>query len=144
MLYYYLSTRKRKGDNEMPWKLSGTGAVFSQLADKLRRDIVSGVYPPDSQFPTVRQLASEAAVNPNTMQKALLVLEEEQLLYSRGTVGRFVTYDVSVLNAARDRMIRDLVRGLLVDTYALGISPEMLMDYINQEDKKTKEEETYQ
>ena len=122
----------------MAWKLEGNGAVFVQLADILRRDIVRGVYPPDSQFPTVRQLASDAAVNPNTMQKALTLLEEEGLLYARATVGRFVTSDSSILLAAKEKLVREKVRELLSHADALGVSKETLFEYIEQE--KDKEE----
>ena len=54
----------------MAWTFNQKEAVYLQIADRLRRDVLSGRYPPDGQIPTVRQLAFEAAVNPNTVQKA--------------------------------------------------------------------------
>ena len=92
----------------MSWQFNRTEAVFLQIEKRLKREILVGKYPPDSQFPSVRQLAAEAAVNPNTMQKALSLLEDEGLLYSKGTLGRFVTNDEETLrggagnNAKRD------------------------------------------
>lgn len=116
----------------MAWSFSNSQAVFLQIADRLRRDIINGIYPPDSQFPSVRQLAFEAAVNPNTMQRALAVLEEEGLLCSRGTVGRYVTSDTEALTTARESVRIETVRRLLEETRTLGISSEELMEYIKK------------
>ena len=119
----------------MEWKLNRKKAVFIQLADILRQDILSGRYGPDEQIPTVRQLAEQAAVNPNTMQKALASLEEEGILYSKGTVGRFVTSDREVLDAARDQARRQAVRELVCEARQLGISKDELINYIKEEEE---------
>lgn len=118
----------------MSWQFNGNEAVFIQIANRLRCEIVSGKYPPDSQIPAVRQLAFEAAVNPNTMQKALTVLEDEGLLHSRGTVGRFVTDNSEVLNAARETMKRNAVKNWLSQAALLGITAEELINYIKKEE----------
>ncbi len=125
----------------MAWKFSETEAVYVQIADIIRQDIVNGKYPPGSQLPTVRQLAFEAAVNPNTMQRALLSLENEGLLYSRGTVGRFVTDDEAVLGMAREKMIRAAVTRLLDGARALGVSSQQLVQYIMNEEKEGEKNE---
>ena len=119
----------------MGWQFNGREAVFLQISDRLRWEILGGKYSPDEQFPSVRQLAAEAAVNPNTMQKALVYLEEEGLLHAHGTVGRFVTSDQEILNAARERMRRKTVRHWLTEAKAFGISTEELIQYIKEEDK---------
>lgn len=74
----------------MAWQFRGHSPVYRQIVRHIRADILSGCYQPDEQIPPVRQLAMEAGVNPNTMQRALSALEDEGLLVSRGTVGRFV------------------------------------------------------
>ncbi len=125
----------------MAWKFNSTEVVYIQIADRIRQDVVNGRYPSGSQLPTVRQLASEAAVNPNTMQKALLSLESEGLIYSKGTVGRFVTDDAHVLDEAREIMIRDAVRRLLDGARSLGISSQELVEYIINEDKEDENSE---
>ena len=116
----------------MSWQFNGTQAVFLQIADRLRRDVVNGVYGPDTQIPTVRQLAFDASVNPNTMQRALSLLEEEGLLVSRGTIGRYVTADREVIEGARRRICQAAVERFCQETRALGISREELMDYIKE------------
>ena len=125
----------------MPWKFNSYEAVFIQIASRLRGEILRGKYLPDQQIPPVRQLAFEAAVNPNTMQKALTLLEDEGLLYSRGTVGRFVTTDTAVLERCRETVRREAVRHWIEEARELGITKEELMNYIEQEggveDEKT-------
>ncbi len=118
----------------MSWKFNPTEAVFVQIANRLRADIINGVYASGEQIPPVRQLAEKAAVNPNTMQKALTLLEEEGLLYAQGTVGRFVTTDQAVLDTARKHIKLETVRRLLKDAYSVGISPSELIQYIQKEE----------
>lgn len=119
----------------MEWKLNRREAVFLQLADRLRYDILKGKYQEGEQIPSVRQLAYDAAVNPNTMQKALSILESEGILCSRGTVGRFVTSDVATLDAAKDRVRRITVRKWMREAEQLGISTDELINYIKEETK---------
>ena len=52
----------------MAWSFDRNTPVFVQIADRIRRDVISGIYPPGEKIPTVRQLAAIAAVNPNTVQ----------------------------------------------------------------------------
>ena len=117
----------------LPWQFNRTEAVFIQIEKRLKADILSGKYPPDSQFPSVRQLAAEAAVNPNTMQKALSLLEEGGLLCSRGTLGRFVTGDGEILRKKKDEMRRDVIKSLLSQAHGLGISDRELIEHIEKE-----------
>ncbi len=116
----------------MSWQFNDTQAVFVQIADKLRRDIVRGVYPPGTQIPAVRQLAFEASVNPNTMQRALLLLEDEGLLVSRGTVGRYVTAECALIDAARKRICFSTVERFCREAKELGLTQRELMDYIKE------------
>jgi len=59
----------------MPWELDNDRPIYLQLMERIQQDIVSGIYKPGDRLPSVRDLAVEAAVNPNTMQKALSELE---------------------------------------------------------------------
>ncbi len=120
----------------MSWQFNSTEAVFIQIADRLRAEIISGKYAPNSQIPTVRQLAFEVSVNPNTMQKALSLLEEEGLLCTRSTVGRFITSDTQVICAARERMKREAVQKLVREARALGMSEEELITMIKEDNDK--------
>lgn len=121
----------------MAWQFNSTQAVFIQIANKLRTDIIIGKYQPDDQLPTVRQLATEAAVNPNTVQKALQLLEDEGLLYTRATVGRFITPNTAILSAAREKLRREAVRSWLIEARELDISVSEMIDYIREENDAT-------
>jgi DNA-binding transcriptional regulator YhcF (GntR family) len=119
------------------WKLDAKLPVSYQIAQKLRQDILIGNYAPGSQFPPVRQLAVEASVNPNTVQKALLTLEEEGLLVTRGTVGRFVTDDIAVLDRTRDFLHREFVCHVAQKAAELGITREELAQTLLRMEEET-------
>ena len=114
----------------MAWTFTSRAPVYLQIVSRLRADILSGVYSPDQQIPSVRQLAFEAGVNPNTMQKAFALLEAEQLFVTRGTVGRFITTDTDVLENARRILRRETITRLIEEAGAVGISPEDLIEGI--------------
>ena len=75
----------------MAWTLDSDRPIFLQIVERIQTDIVSGRYQPGDKLPSVRDLAAEASVNPNTMQKAFAELERTGLVYSRRTSGRFIT-----------------------------------------------------
>ena len=114
----------------MAWQFTSRAPVYLQIVSRIRADILSGVYSPDQQIPSVRQLAFEAGVNPNTMQKAFTVLEAERLFVTRGTVGRFITTDTDALNEARQILRRETIARLVEEAGAVGISPEELIEGI--------------
>ena len=114
----------------MAWPCTSRAPVYLQIVSRIRADILSGVYRPDQQIPSVRQLAFEAGVNPNTMQKAFAVLEAERLFVTRGTVGRFITTDTDVLDRARHILHGETVARLVEEAQAVGISPDQLIEGI--------------
>ena len=114
----------------MAWHFTSRAPVYLQIVSRIRADILSGVYQADQQMPPVRQLAFEAGVNPNTMQRAFAVLEDEQLFVTRGTVGRFITGDAAVLDKAREALHRETVARLVEEAQAMGISPDKLIEGI--------------
>ena len=69
----------------MAWNLDSSRPIYAQIAEQVRLDIVSGLYQPGTKLPSVRELASQAKVNPNTMQKALAELERSGLVHSKRT-----------------------------------------------------------
>ena len=93
----------------MDWRLEDNRPIWLQLSQQLTRRIITGVYPPGSRLPSVRELAAEAGVNPNTMQRALAQLEQDGLAKADRTAGRLVTQDTAVL----DRVRRAEAQGLI-------------------------------
>lgn len=123
----------------MHWDLSSDRPIYAQIIEQMELMICSGVYPLGSKLPSVRDLAQEAAVNPNTMQRALSRLEETGLIYSLRTSGRFVTEDVSMIEMTKKRIAREHIQEFLNRMIRLGFQQEdiisMLMD-ISKELKK--------
>ena len=104
----------------MSWTFSGDKPIYTQLVERLQLRIVTGEYPPGSRLSSVRDLAAEAAVNPNTMQRALSELESTGLVYSQRTSGRFVTEDGEKIAALREQLGREKVRRFLAEMRELG------------------------
>ena len=122
----------------MDFELQSSRPIWLQLSEQLGRRIVNGDYPPGSRFPTVRDLAAEAGVNPNTMQRALGQLESEGLLITNRTAGRTVTEDVGVLDATRKRLAAELTEKYFSDMRELGYTRAQAAALAAEE----KEEET--
>lgn len=108
----------------MAWKFDSDKAVYLQVADRLRKWVITGRYGPGEQIPTVRQLALDAAVNPNTIQHAFSELESEGLIESRGTLGRFVTENSARIVEAGRKEARALVDAFVDEIIELSISEE--------------------
>ena len=85
----------------MAWKLNPERQIWLQLVDVLKFRIVSGQYPAGVKLPSVRELAAEAGVNPNTMQRALAALEESGLVSAQRNTGRYVTQDEACIRETR-------------------------------------------
>lgn len=88
----------------MTWSFQNDSPIYAQLIKALTVRIVSGLYTVGEKLPSVRDLAAEAGVNPNTMQRALTELEREGLMYSQRTAGRFVTEDESMIETAKKNL----------------------------------------
>jgi DNA-binding transcriptional regulator YhcF (GntR family) len=85
----------------MNWCFQSDRPIYIQLKEQLELNIISGAYPPGMKLPSVRDMASEASVNPNTLQKALSELEREGLVYTQRTSGRYVTEDEKMIMQAK-------------------------------------------
>lgn len=88
----------------MPWELKNDRPIWLQLAETLSRQIVSGQYPTGLRIPSVRDLAAEAGVNPNTMQRALAYMEESGLVTAQRNAGRYVTQDANLIDEMRKNL----------------------------------------
>lgn len=106
----------------MSWNFAPNQPIYTQLIDRLRRAIAAGEYPSGSRLPAVRELAAEAGINPNTVQRALGELEREGLIYAQRTAGRYVTDDPAAITAVRRLLADEQVRRFLSDMRALGFT----------------------
>ena len=109
----------------MPWNLDSDRPIFIQIVEHLQYDIVSGIYQPGQRLPSVRDLAAEAAVNPNTMQRALSELEREGYMHSERTSGRFITEDTGMINGLKRQLATAQIEAFLETMKRLGLSDEI-------------------
>lgn len=114
----------------MAWSFSPHRPVYYQVAERIRQSIITGEYAPGEQIPSVRQLALEAAVNPNTIQHAFSELEDQGMIESRGTTGRFVTEDVSIIENCRRLEAQKLVDDFTEKASLLDIPTDDLIEMI--------------
>ena len=104
----------------MKWHFSSDMPIYTQLISQIKFAIVSGELPPGERMSTVRDLASEAGVNPNTMQRAFQELEREGLVFSQRSSGRFVTEDVSIIEKAKMALAQEHISKFITSMERLG------------------------
>ncbi len=114
----------------MEWIFDSNTPIYTQLVEQLTLRIVTSVYAPGQRIPPVRELAVEAGVNPNTMQRALGELERLGLVYSQRTSGRFVTEDITMIETAKQELASRRIREFLGAMKDLGFSGREIADLI--------------
>ncbi len=108
----------------MKWQIDSDRPVYKQLIEQTEQAIVSGIFSPGERLPSVRDLAAEAGVNPNTMQRALAELERSGILYSQRTSGRFITDDKEMIDNMKYQKAEDEARNFLANMKKLGLSAD--------------------
>lgn len=116
----------------MPWNLDSDRPIFIQIIEKIQMDIISGQYAPGDKLPSVRELAMQASVNPNTMQKALSELERTGLVYAKRTSGRYITEDTTMITNLKTTLAKDIVAQFLDNIQRLGIQEEDVISLISE------------
>ena len=122
----------------MAWSLQSDRPIYAQLVGLLQRMIVTGIYPAGSRLPSVRELAAEAAVNPNTMQRALVKLEEDGLIFTQRTSGRFVTEEQEKIMETKKEMAEQLISQFMEDMSRLGYTKEQTVTMMNRTEEESK------
>ncbi|MEN6313582.1 MAG: GntR family transcriptional regulator [Clostridiaceae bacterium] len=115
----------------MPWDLKSDRPIYAQLIEHMELKICSGVYPPGSKLPSVRDLAQEASVNPNTIQRALAKLEEDGIVYTNRTSGRFITEDANMINQVKSKLAQEQVQEFLEKMKRLGFEKKDILSIIS-------------
>ena len=120
----------------MPWNLTSDRPIYAQLIEKLQLDIITGHYKPGEKLPSVRDLASEASVNPNTMQKALSELERSGLVYAQRTSGRFITDDQELIKNTRNELARMQIRDFIRTMRQFDLDDDEILHLIQESMKE--------
>lgn len=111
-------------DNDRP--------IYIQLVEQLKQYIISGVFKTGERLPSVRDLAIQIKVNPNTVQKALIELENQKLIYTERTNGKFVTKDKKLIENVKKELAGEKVQRYFQDMQRLGISKEKAISYLQE------------
>lgn len=114
----------------MSWIIDNNKPVYIQLVEQLKSKIISGEFKAGEKIDSVRSLAEDAQVNPNTMQRALSELERENLVFSKRTSGRFVTDDEEKIKSMRKEVANEEIKNLQVNLQRLGFSKEEIIDLV--------------
>jgi DNA-binding transcriptional regulator YhcF (GntR family) len=122
----------------MEWQFHSDTPIYAQLVEGIALRIVTGTYGPGQRLPAVRELAMEAGVNPNTMQRALGELERRGLVFSQRTSGRFVTEDTERIAAEKRAIATGHVRQLLRAMDQLGLEREEILALLAAQEQEEK------
>ena len=120
----------------MEWKFTGDAPIYQQIMDMLKQEIASGELAAGQKLPSVRELALEAGVNPNTMQKALAELEREGLLYSQRTAGRFVADQKEIRDGLQEELMMEYIEVFLKKMKKLGYSIDEVIVLLQKFEQK--------
>ena len=118
----------------MEWTFRNDLPIYSQLVDKIKLAIVSSALPPGERLASVRDLATEAGVNPNTMQRALQELEREGLVFSQRPAGRFVTEDITVIDEIKKTLAKGQIESFLKAMKELGYDRQGIIDLLKEDE----------
>lgn len=111
-------------DNNIP--------IYLQLVDQLKTYIISGKIKPGDRLPSVRELALKTKVNPNTLQKALLELEESGLIFTERTNGKFVTTDQVLIDKIKYEYVKSLVKNYFDNMRDIGFNNNDAIEFLKQ------------
>lgn len=120
----------------MKWNINSNAPIYTQLVEQLTMRIVTTEYIPGQRLQSVRELAMEAGVNPNTMQRALAELEREGLVFSLRTSGRFVTEDIKMIEDAKKELAAEQVQSFLEAMNRLGFDQTEIVSLIQAAQKE--------
>ena len=116
----------------MDWNFRGDLPIYSQLVEQIRLAIISGVFPPGQRLASVRDMAAEAGVNPNTMQRALAALEADGLLITSRTAGRTVTTEEGMIKAMKEQIAVEEYERFYLSMKELGYDDEGIREFIKE------------
>ena len=129
--------------SKMRWNLDNNAPLYLQIADKIKLGVVSGQYAPGSRIDSVRDLAGQTGVNPNTMQRALSKLEDEGLLLTNRTTGKYVTEDRQMIDKIKQELAAQYIRNFLESMKQTGFSKEEILDLLKSEASKGDNADVY-
>jgi len=121
-----------KGGCFMNWKFSKDKPIYLQIIDTVQMSIISGELSPGDKLLSVREMALEAEVNPNTMQKALQELEKMRLVFSQRTSGRFITEDKNMIDELKKNFAEKIIIDFFHKMKDIGFTKSEIFNYVEK------------
>ncbi len=116
----------------MKWKFDNDRPIYLQIVEQFKQFILSGEAEPGEKLMPVRELAADAGVNPNTMQRALAELERDGLMYTNRTSGRYITDDKAVIDRLKKEFARKKLEGFLGDMSRIGLGVDETIELLRE------------
>ena len=116
----------------MAWDLNSDRPIYTQILERIQTRIISGIYKPGEKLPSVRELAAEASVNPNTMQKAFAELERSGLIQTQRNSGRTVTEDTDMIKQVQTQVALSQVQSFFSTMMELGFNKEEILAFVKK------------
>ena len=116
----------------MAWDLKNDRPIYLQLIEEIQRRIAAGIYYPGEKLDSVRDMAQQASVNPNTMQKALSELERDGLVYSQRTNGRYITEETEIIEKLKSYLASKQTDEFFEKMYQLGFNASQIISFVKQ------------
>lgn len=110
--------------------------IYIQIMDLIKRQIITGELKEGDKLPSVREIATDLKVNPNTIQRSYQELERENLVYTQRGMGTYVTEDKEIVKELKNNLAKNIVNGFLNDMKAIGFSSNEIVDLINNRVKE--------
>ena len=117
----------------MNWKIDSSRAIYPQIGEGFIMALISGELTAGQKLPSVRELASDAAINPNTMQRALAELERRELVENKRTTGKFVTNDIQAITDIKKEYAGKQVKKFITVMKEIGYTPDEIINIIKEQ-----------
>lgn len=116
----------------MAWMFENDRPIYVQIVEHIQLSILAGEYKLGEKLPSVRELATVAAVNPNTMQKAMVELERLGMVHAERTSGRFITDDVEMIDTLKNRLAKEYITEFLAKMQKIGYNAEDIVGMMEE------------
>lgn len=120
----------------MDWQFDSSMPIYTQLVYKIELAIVSGEFVRGQRLSAVRDMAAEAGVNPNTMQRAFQELERQGLVYTQRSSGRYVTEDMTVIENTKQALARENIKSFMDSMRRIGYSREEIIRLLESSERE--------
>ena len=129
---YYASNTIKKGNKNLEYIFDNERPIYLQLVEILKLEILSGKLKKGERIPSVRELALKMKVNPNTMQRALAELENEKLIYTERTNGKYVTKDEKLIEEIKKILAKEKAKSYIKSMENIGIKSKEAIKYLQE------------